>query len=235
VSTPERGPLCEAISALAGTPDDASGVEPLLQRIVRLAAALIIPVDYASVTAMRQGAPTTVAMSNLLALEVDEAQYDDEAGPCLEALTVGLPVRVDDIATTMQWPGFRDIASGIGLAASLSIPLFAGSGYPIAALNMFARDSQALAPLSAAVLGIIDLYDESERPTSSELDEGGAELIGGIIEGLGIQRRIQVAVGLLMAKQSLSAKTAYLLLRERAASHGVSLSQAADAVTSAAI
>jgi hypothetical protein len=234
MNAPAHRPLKEAISALAGTPDDASGIDPLLKQIVQLAAVLIIPVDYASVTAVRRGAPTTVAMNNALALEVDQAQYDNGGGPCLEALTSGIPVRVDAIATTIEWPGFRDVATGIGLAASLSIPLFAGSGLPIAALNMFARDANALAPLSSAVFGSIDLYAEDAQPHAGGLDQGGNELIGGIVAGLAIQRRIQIAIGLIMAGHRLSAKAAYIRLRDRAASSGVSLSQAAEAVTAAA-
>jgi hypothetical protein len=134
----------------------------------------------------------------------------------------------------MEWPGFRDVATGMGLAASLSIPPFAGSGHPIAALNMFARDAQGLAPLSSAVLGIIDLYADEAPPSSDALDHGGAELIGGILEGLGIQRQIQISIGLLMASQNLSAKNAYVRLRDRAASSGVSLTRAAEAVAAEA-
>ncbi len=37
----------------------------------------------------------------------------------------------------MRWPGFRDTAYRLGLHTSLSIPLFAGRGEPIAALNLY--------------------------------------------------------------------------------------------------
>jgi hypothetical protein len=40
----------------------------------------------------------------------------------------------------MAWPGFRDTARQLGLRASVSIPLIAGSGTPIAALNLYAHD-----------------------------------------------------------------------------------------------
>jgi hypothetical protein len=85
-----------AITDLATTPDDASRVDDLLARIVQLAVTMIGPAQYASVTAERDGAPTTVAMTNELALEVDEAQYNEAAGPCLDALDSGVPLSVGD-------------------------------------------------------------------------------------------------------------------------------------------
>ena len=51
----------------------------------------------------------------------------------------------------MTWPGFREAATAMGLHASLSIPLFAGSGAPIAALNLYSHDLLAMAPLNAWV------------------------------------------------------------------------------------
>jgi hypothetical protein len=46
---------------------------------------------------------------------------------------------VKNIDATMAWPGFREAAARMGLHASLSIPLFAGSGATIAALNLQPR------------------------------------------------------------------------------------------------
>ena len=53
----------------------------------------------------------------------------------------------------MAWPGFRDTAWRLGLRASLSIPLFAASGTPIAALNLYAHDAEPMAALTRRVWG----------------------------------------------------------------------------------
>jgi hypothetical protein len=76
----QHGPLAGSIVALAGMPDDVSIIDDQLVLITRLAADRVAAVDYASVTATREGAHTTVAASSELALAVDEAQYADEAG-----------------------------------------------------------------------------------------------------------------------------------------------------------
>ena len=56
---------------------------------------------------------------------------------------------MDHIDTTMAWPGFRQAAARMGLHASLSVPLFAGSGATIAVLNLYGHDPVTLVPLSA--------------------------------------------------------------------------------------
>src|SRR5215212_3921596 len=135
-TNPDRipGPLTRSLIVLAGIPDDASNVDQQLVLIAQLAADRVAAVDYASVTAVREDAYTTVAASSELAVAVDDAQYTEQAGPCLEPLHTGTPAPVPDIAATMAWPGFRDQAFTMGLRASLSVPLFAGSGEPVAVL-----------------------------------------------------------------------------------------------------
>jgi hypothetical protein len=234
-TAPSARPLYDAITALAGTPDDTSGIDQALTVIASLAAARVGPVDYASITARRSGAPTTVALSNQVALAVDEAQYADDAGPCLDALDAGIPVAAD-IATTMTWPGFRYAATELGLQASLSVPLFAGSGQPIGALNLYAHDGQALAPLSRALLEIFDFHQAGggqvgQGPDlSGQADAGSSELLTALVEALDVQHRIQVAIGVLMQQLSVTADAAYAALREQAAHTEQTLLQAAAAV-----
>jgi hypothetical protein len=72
---------------------------------------------------------------------------------------------VPDVAATMRWPGFRDSAYRLGTRASLSIPLFAGRGTAMAAINLYGRGPAALAPLTAAVWARYDPYDPGASPT----------------------------------------------------------------------
>src|SRR3954451_6823451 len=147
---PDRmpGALARSLITLAGMPDDASSIDEQLVLIARLAADRVAAVDYASVTAIREDAYTTVAASSQLAVAVDEAQYAEQAGPCLEPLHTSAPVAMPDIAATMVWPGFRDQAVKIGLAGSVSLPLYAGSGAPVAGLNLYGHDPTAMAALT---------------------------------------------------------------------------------------
>jgi hypothetical protein len=214
--------LRDAVLALAGCPDDASVVDVLLMQIVSLVAASVVPVDYASVTAERHGMATTVATSSDVALAVDEAQYAEDSGPCLDALREEAPA-IAVMASTMTWPGFRAAAQRLGLAASFSIPLVAGSGHPAAALNLYTRDLQPLIPLMTAVAEVF--ARSAEQPLSGSdvrilvetLDDGSRQLVTGIADAFHVQQSIQIAIGILRQRHDASADRAYVMLREQAA------------------
>jgi hypothetical protein len=224
--------LAGTLVTLAGTPDDHSGVEDQLVVIAQLTAQRVAAVRYASVTARREGACTTVAASSDVALAVDQAQYDEQAGPCLEALETAKPLSVPDIAATMRWPGFRETARQLGLHTSLSIPLFAGRGEPVAALNLYGRDPAAMTALTAAVWTAYDDAAPSD-PEVRELDAGGRELVDGLAAAFAVRTTIQQAIGVIIAEQGSNPDDAYATLRLRAADAGAALLDIAEAVISA--
>jgi hypothetical protein len=227
---PPPGGLAEELSTLAGTPDDASHIDGMLVTIARLIADVVEPVSYASVTAYRAGAATTVAASSQLAVDVDRAQYSDRAGPCLDALSDGRPVEVPDVAAVMAWPGFRDTAWRLGLRASLSIPVFAASGGPVAALNLYAHDPDPMAALTRRVWA---LYDTGRVPDNDRLppvQDGSQQLLTGIAAAFHVRDVIQQALGAIMARRHVTTETAYLILRETAAERGTALPDTATAV-----
>ena len=226
----QLGPLGRSIAGLAGTPDDASDIDTRLVTIARLAADLVTPVAYASITVLRDSAYTTVAASSELAIAVDQAQYADDSGPCLDALTDGTPVGVEDMDTTMAWPGFRRQAARLGLNASLSVPLFAASGATIAALNLYSHDAMAMIPLIARVAMLYDADLAGEPGPDEPFVDAGADLANGLGEAFRVHALIQRAIGVVMATEECTAAVAYLSLRVRAAETGASLTEVAAAV-----
>lgn len=225
-SRPAPGPLAQSLVALAEMPDDVAAVDDQLVLITRLAVEQVAAVRYASVTATREGGPTTVAASSELARAVDDAQYADGAGPCLEPLRTGQPAGVPDIAATMQWPGFRDQALRMGLRTSVSVPLFAGSGTPVAVLNLHGHDPAAMATV---IDGVWEVF-RAGRPPGGDIEPGAADLMAGLAEALVVRSTIRQAVEVVMARRGVSALDAYLHLRDRAAAAGLSLAAAAAAM-----
>jgi hypothetical protein len=222
--------LAQCLIALVEMPDDVATVDEQLVLITRLAVDRVAPVDYGSVTALREDACTTVAASSDLALAVDEAQYADRTGPCLEPLDTEKPVGVPAIATTMRWPGFRQQAIALGLRASLSVPLFAGDGAPIAVLNLYSRDHVAMAPVIDEVWSIFNPDMAADSGEARCLEPGAAELVAGLAEAFQIRATIKRAVGVIMARDGVSAFDAYLNLRSLAAATGKSVTATASAV-----
>jgi hypothetical protein len=204
----------------------------MLRRIAQLAADTVAAADYASITALRGDDYITVATTSRLAEDVDRAQYADGAGPCLESLRQGVPVPVPDISATITWPGFHEAAARMGLHASVSVPLFTGSGEVVAVLNLYGRDADAMAPLIAGVSAVHDpdlplpTDDDAPRP----LDAGAEDLLTGFAEALAVRATIQLAVTTIKSRSDTTAAQGYLQLRLHAAETGVSLLTAASMV-----
>lgn len=225
-------PLCDAIVTLAQTPDHISGIDQRLAAIAGLAAERVAAVSYASVTALRGEEYTAVAATSDLALAVDEAQFADRAGPCLEALHTGEPVGVPSTAATMNWPGFHRLAPELGLLASVSIPLHMGRGVPVAALNLYGRDHVTMEPLIA---GVAELYASRREltlgaPRATVTDPGAEELLDGYAEALAVRATIQLAITLLARRMRAGADDAYAALCVQAGEAGVPMDAAATTV-----
>ena len=225
----QPGPLTRELVRLAGTPDDSSAVDDRLDAIVR--SAVTLPgVRYASVTAVRDGADTTVAISDELARAVDDAQYAEQSGPCLESLHTDRPIGVPDIAATTSWPRFREAAFAMGLRASLSIPLFAGSGTAIAVLNLYGHDAEAMTALIAVVRAAYESAPATAGGAAGPTAPGEADLAAGLTGAFAVRACIQQAVGVVMAVRHVAARDAYLHLRTRAAATGEGLPEVAAAI-----
>ncbi|MGC4879821.1 hypothetical protein ACLQ26_26575 [Micromonospora sp. DT43] len=225
--TPEQSPeaLREALLALAGLPDESPALPAHLRTIVALSAAVVGPVDFASVTVSAAGGPRTEAASADAAEEIDLAQYAEDGGPCLAALRSATTVGVPDLAGVVVWPGFRDVAWRYGVRASLSIPLFAGSGAPIAGLNLYARDASAMRPLIQRV----ESCYTGDSAATTRLDAGSEQLLAGLAEALRCRDLVQRALGVLMDRENVAVGPAYRRLVD-ATTSGTSLTGTASAI-----
>jgi hypothetical protein len=106
-------------SLLLSTPD----VEGFLAEVTRLAADAVDAPTSCGVTTASERGPRTVATSDERAALVDEEQYTEGEGPCLEALRVGKFIEVEDQAIDDRWPAYRDHAVRLGVRCSISYPL----------------------------------------------------------------------------------------------------------------
>ena len=102
------------------------GDEPLpqiLERVVHLAKHILPPPIEASITLVDRDRPSTVAFTGDVAMALDERQYEEDRGPCLDAAASGQKVVIIDMRSDTRWPKFADSAVTYGIASSLSIPL----------------------------------------------------------------------------------------------------------------
>ena len=222
-------PLADSVATLAGTPDDAPSVQALLEAIVQLTADRVAAVSYASITTLADTEYTTVAASSEVARAIDEVQYQAQDGPCVQALDRQTPMAVPDTATTIHWTDFAKAARHYGLSATMSAPLYVGSGTCAAVLNMYGRDLSAMAPLICGVWSIYRPKRQTEPPLDhfGPLDRGAQELMAGLTRALAVRNVIQNAIQVVEARQGCTSREAYLHLVQYATATAISLPHAA--------
>ena len=227
--SPASGSLVAAMVRLAGTPDHSPDLPTQMVSITRLTGERVKVARFASITALRGKAHTTVAVSDELIRAVDEIQYADDAGPCLDAVDSGTPVGVPDIDATVRWPGFREVAPRLGLHASVSVPLYSGRGAAVAALNVYGDDRAAMAPLIAGIWAVHRLTEEEglRGESLTGLDPGSRELVTGYAEALRIRSTIRLALETIRSDNRCSPEDAYLSLCIQAGDAGTDLAEAA--------
>ena len=95
----------------------------------------VLPADFAGITMLVEGKPSTGVFTDREAPEIDEAQYSSGQGPCLDAFQHQRVNRIDSTADDQRWPDFAKMALAHGILATLSVPVIA-RGQSLGALNL---------------------------------------------------------------------------------------------------
>jgi hypothetical protein len=85
-----------------------------------------------------RGRPTTAVYTDRLVSEIDQAQYDNDRGPCLDAARTHIVFEVQDTRRDDRWPEFAAAAARHGVRSTLSMPVVAADD-GIGALNFYDR------------------------------------------------------------------------------------------------
>jgi GAF domain-containing protein len=102
-----------------------AGALEVTRLIVEGAVKLIPAADYAAVRRMSGGRRLRMdfATEDQLPGQLMELQNELGEGPCLDALSTGELIRVDDVTTESRWPRFSSAAAGLGVVGLLSVPM----------------------------------------------------------------------------------------------------------------
>jgi GAF domain-containing protein len=207
-------PRADALSALARFQVTGATVGDTLQRLAEIALSALPNAKVAGMTMMGEdGSPTTAIYTDPESPEIDEAQYRDRRGPCLDAWRQNRLVRVDRVeACEDRYPAFVRACRDHGVASTLSAPLTNGSN-AMGALNLYARvpeafdgDDESLAAelggASGSVLSNVTAYLAADELTQQ------------LNEALRSRAVIEQAKGMLMSRSPhLDAEAAFDVLR----------------------
>jgi GAF domain-containing protein len=144
-------------------------LDGVMRKIAELAKRAVAGVDEASVTLVSDRKARTAAYTGDVALALDERQYEEGGGPCLQAAASIATLSVPDLTTEKRWSGYVSRALEAGVHSSLSV------GLPVhekvtGALNLYAMErnafdddavtsAQTFAGYAAVALANAHLYD----------------------------------------------------------------------------
>lgn len=191
------------------------GVDETLASVAGLAVVTIEGCDAAGVFLVEGDGITTRAHTSPLVAEVDAMQQRSDEGPCLAAVTRGIPYYADDLGEEHRWPRFAPLAAAAGIRSVFAVPLSAAS--PVGALNLYAQLPRAfgvvdrargvlLASLAALAVSSAQSHEDDERRT--------ANLQAALVN----REVIGQAQGILMERERITADQAFDVLR-RASQH----------------
>lgn len=173
------------------------------------------------ITTRNESGPFTAALSHDDVLNLDELQYADGDGPCLQALRDEMVVRVDDMSTETRWAPYPQQVAALGVRSVLSHPL-RGTASVVGALNVYSFDDHD--PASAHLAQVEDLSGRVGSALELALRLGRqADLIANLQTALTSRSTIDQAIGVLMAQQRCDAATAFGLLRSASQGRNVKL------------
>ncbi|MFF9237920.1 GAF and ANTAR domain-containing protein [Streptomyces sp. NPDC014801] len=195
-------------------------VEDFLQQLAD-AAVRLSPAGGAGVTLQREGRPLTVVSSGEGATELDEKQYGQDDGPCLQSLRSGQEILVRDMLQETRWGPYPAYAAACGTRSSLSLPI-AYRTLSAGALNLYAApphafddvDHTALRSLAAQATGAIAL---AQRISDAQ------EFAEQLRTAMRSRAVIDQAIGVIMGRRRCTAEEAFAVLRSASQQRNIKL------------
>jgi hypothetical protein len=165
-----------------------------------------------------------VCATNDVSAQIEDLQFTLGEGPCVDAVTSGRPVLINDLqqpgdVLVDRWPAFMEGAKSAGVRAVFAFPLRIGA-ISVGALDLYVDQpsdlaggglSAALMAADAAALALLYL-DKGAGGTADDFDARST-----------YQAQVHQATGMVQVQLGVTPEEALLMLRARAFSSGRSL------------
>jgi len=184
-----------------------------LERLTELACRLVSDCSGGSVSMLIDGSPTTVAVSDRVALQLDLVQYDNSEGPCVTALG-GETVRIGYVPSDERFPHFAIGAADRRVLSVLSTPAV-DRGVTVGSLNLYSRRSGAFGETDRNIAAIIAV-EIANALTRSELLHIGTDVRDRLQQQHDETVMVSRAQDALMGVQHCSSAQADTLIRSAA-------------------
>jgi GAF domain-containing protein len=199
--------LAVVLAQMARDMTSEGSVGETLTTLVDHAVSAVPGCESAGVTMARRGWYETPAATDQVVHDVDRYQYETEEGPCLNALEEHEIFRTGDLPADPRWPRFGKLAAELGIRSMLSFRLFVDDE-TLGSLNLYSREPEAFGDRSVALGALFAAH------AAIALDQARArESERNLERALDGNRRIGMALGIVMALHRTDEETAFNALR----------------------
>jgi hypothetical protein len=185
-----------------------------------------LPVQGAAFTAMASDqARELLYASDLVIEQVQSLQFSLGEGPALDAFRTGRPTCIPDLAVVevARWPILTRALAELPIGGLFAFPVGVGA-ITIGVLDVYRSAPGWLSREDlATVLTVLDLAAaallalRTRLPSGAQVDGGGGGSPGGAwLDGVGSDRRVHQATGMLIAQLGIGAEAAFARLRGHA-------------------
>lgn len=208
----ESEELSESLSALGRFVLSEQSLQESLQRVAELSLRAVYGADGAGVTWVDSEKPFTVIAAGDFVRRIDEIQYTLDEGPCLEAYRTQRMVLTENLELERRWSRFTPAALGHGLRGLVAAPLTV-HGARLGALNIYALQADVLDE-SSIETALLFAEQASIVLANAEAFTRAQATAVSLGEALTSRAMIDMAKGIIMARERCSSAAAFDRLRE---------------------
>jgi GAF domain-containing protein len=201
------GGLDGPVNSLADLQLSEQTLDSVLGHIGRAAVDALPGWDAAGATLATAERMATYGITDERVIQVDQSQYDADAGPCVDAMKSGDFKYFDGTSHKDEWAEFAAAADDAGIHSVASFPLKLG-GEVLGALNLYSKFEDALGPGQSEEGSV---FAAQAAVTIANVKEllARSEQIEQLEDGLQTRTMIGQATGLLMAQEGLTSDEAF--------------------------
>ena len=219
--------LANDFATIARTLGSAPTVDATLERIVRAAIETVDACEHAGIFLLETDEIRTVAASDSLVEQLDTLQQDTGEGPCLDAVSSGVPYNVsDDLLDDASYPNFGPRAATLGIRSVLALRLV--TDHRLGALNLYAELPRAFGILDRAKAVILASHASTALDAAETRADDSDISDRNLRAALASRGVIGQAQGILMERERITGEQAYDVLRQASQDLNVKLRDVAQ-------
>jgi GAF domain-containing protein len=193
--------------------EDVPTLDDVLQWVTQLATRTVANCAMAAITLEQDGSLLTPVSTDERALRVDQAQYDANSGPCVDAFRGGVIQTLPDTVADDRWPAFSRAASAEHIRSVLSVPMDISGDHTdvLGALNLYSEVPDAFD--ADAVLATESLAQKAAIVVANAKAYRDVKVLAEQLqEAMQSRAVIEQAKGILMAQSHINADEAFEVL-----------------------